>query len=287
MTDSGVTLAQARVAIVGLGLMGGSLALALRGRCRTLIGADSDAETLAEARARGVVDETVAFGPALGRADLVVLATPVRTLVAQLADLPRPGARQPVVMDLGSTKAEVVKAMRAAPEGWQALGGHPMCGKETGGLANAEADLFRGRTFVLCPLERTSPATLALGCDLAEAVGAQPLVLDAERHDALAALVSHLPYTAAAALMRTVLAAGDPTAWQMAASGFRDTTRLAGSDLTMITDILLTNRTAALAALTAYQMELDKLAAAIEAGDPAALRAALEPARQQRSQLFK
>jgi prephenate dehydrogenase len=287
MNEPGVKLQHCRVAIVGLGLMGGSLALALRGRCAALIGVDIDPATLALARAQGVVDETVVFGPALGRADLVVLATPVRTLLDQLASLPPPSSRGQVLIDLGSTKAAVTRAMAALPEGWQPLGGHPMCGKETGGLANAEAGLYRGRTFVLCPLERTSPQALALACELAEAAGAEPLVMDPARHDALAALVSHLPYTAAAALMQAVLAEGDPAAWQMAASGFRDTTRLAASDLTMMTDILLTNREAVLAALSAYRGQLDQLTAAIDSADPAALRAALEPAQKRRSQLFK
>jgi prephenate dehydrogenase len=141
--------------------------------------------------------------------------------------------------------------------------------------------------FVLTPLARTSPTALALAQELVAAVGATPLVLSAERHDALAAVSSHLPYAAAVTLMRAALAQDDDHLWALASSGFRDTSRLAASDLTMMVDILLTNRAALLAGLSRYRTELDALISLLEAGNAEALRAALAQAQAKRAELFQ
>jgi prephenate dehydrogenase len=162
-----------------------------------------------------------------------------------------------------------------------------MCGKETSGIKSADANLFHYKTFVLCPLERTSAQALTLVRELITLIGAVPLLIEPEQHDSFAALISHLPYTIAAALMRTALSNDHPALWQMAASGFRDTTRLAASDLTMITDILLTNRPAVLEALAQYRTELDSVTAAIESGNAEILRSVLESAQHKRSEMFK
>ena len=296
MDESGFSLAHCRVVIAGLGLMGGSLALALRGHCREIVGVDADPAALRFALDHAVVDRTADFNSAFD-CDLLVLAAPVRAILAQLNYLTRALSNTQHreaspwdtirILDLGSTKAQIVAAMQSLPPRFDPLGGHPMCGKEVSGIAHAEADLYRGRTFVLTPLERTSPAALALAQELIETIGARPLVLSAERHDALAAVSSHLPYAVAVALVRAAQSLGDDQLWALAASGFRDTSRLAGSDLTMMTDILLTNRAALLDALTRYRHELDTLIALIDAGDPEALRAALAPAQSRRSELFK
>jgi prephenate dehydrogenase len=298
MDEPGFTsLADARVAIVGLGLMGGSLALALAGAnaCREIIGVDSDANALAFAQSHSIVHRTTDFDSALAASDLLILATPVRAIISQLNHLANLSLAQPPVgdvsrltlLDLGSTKSAIVAAMKDLPEHFDPIGGHPMCGKEVSGIAQADAGLFRGKTFVLTPLERTSPKALALAHELISAIGAVPLLLDAETHDAYAAAISHLPYAISIALMQTALASGGEAMWQMAASGFRDTTRLAASDLTMMTDILLTNRAAVLGALARFRAELEALTAAISSGDPATLRAALESAQSKRSEMFK
>lgn len=286
--DGFKTLAAARVAILGLGLMGGSLALALRGHCGEVLGYDIDPETLAYAAVHGVVARVVGLDEALA-ADVVVLAAPPRVILAQLADLARrpPPAASTVVLDLGSTKTEIVAAMAALPAGWHPVGGHPMCGKEVSGLAHAEAGLFEGKTFILSPLPQTAPGAQRLAEALVAATGARLLTLPPARHDALAALASHLPYAVAALLVRVADASADPALWVMASSGFRDTSRLAASDLTMMTDILLTNRAAIVEALGDYRAELDALTALVDAGDPAALRAYLETAQRRRRQLFQ
>jgi prephenate dehydrogenase len=177
--------------------------------------------------------------------------------------------------------------MAALPAGWHPLGGHPMCGKEVSGLAQAEAGLFQDKTFVLAPLARTAPGAQRLAEALVAAAGAQPWVLPPEHHDVLAALASHLPYAVSALLVRVAENAADPEVWTLASSGFRDTSRLAASDLTMMIDILLTNRAAVLDTLAAYRTELDAFTNLVAAGDPAALQTFLEVAQRRRRQLFQ
>lgn len=272
------SLAHTRVAIVGLGLMGGSLALALRGRVAYLLGIERQVMTRQLAVREGVVDEALeeltAGSPPV---DLLVLATPVRAILDLLGRLPalRPGG---VVLDLGSTKRAVAAAMSALPEPFAAVAGHPMCGKETAGLASAAAGLFHEQTFVLCPTPRTTPDARALALAVVDAIGARPVWLDAADHDRIVAAASHLPALVAAALMR---AAADEQLWAISASGFRDTSRLAGSDPRMMLDILLTNRAAILDSLRGYEADLAAMRAALEAGDEAALAEWLAAAQVQ------
>ncbi len=286
--EDGFSLQEATVAIVGLGLMGGSLACDLRGHCREIVGVSRSPATLRYARQRGWIDRAASFETALD-SDLLILAAPVRAILSQLRQMQRRKAirrRSTVVLDLGSTKVEITRLMETLPARFDPLGGHPMCGKEKSGIRNAEAGLYRGRVFVLTPLARTSPRALRLGRELIAVLGARPLVLAAERHDALVALTSHLPYLLACALMRAVLAREPRDAWQVAASGFRDASRLAASDLTMMIDVLLTNRWPVIAALEQYALELDGLLSLLRAEDEAGLRAALKPAKEQREILF-
>lgn len=289
MDEPDFTLAQARVAIIGLGLMGGSLALALHGQCAEIMGVDSNPQALAFALEHQVIDRAADFDSALD-CRLLILAAPVRSILNQLDHLTRASFLLPpssVILDLGSTKFQIVAAMEKLPVGFDPLGGHPMCGKEVSGIENMDAGLFRDKTFVLTPLARTSPRALQLAHALITAIGARALVLSAERHDALAATASHLPYLAATALMRAARTLHDDQFWSLAASGFRDTSRLAASDVTMMTDILLTNRAAILDSLTQYRAELEALIQLIDAADPQALRAALAPVQSHRAQLFK
>ncbi len=291
MDDPGFKpLSACRVAIVGVGLMGGSLGLDLRGRCAERVGVARNPATLALALARGMTDRSADFDTAVECCDLIVLATPPRTILSQLqalAQRPAFGSTPKIILDLGSTKTDIVAAMEALPAHFDPVGGHPMCGKEVSGVAAAEPGLYQGQTFVLTPLARTSAGALSLAHELVIAVGAKPLVLTAAHQDALAAQISHLPYVAAVALVRAALGVGDERVWEVAASGFRDTSRLAASDLTMMLDILLTNRAAVLAALAGYRAELEALTHLIEQGDADALCAALTPARAKRAELFQ
>ncbi len=277
------------VAVVGLGLMGGSLAGALRGRCAEVVGVDRDAAAVAAAIDRGFIDRgTVDTFGGIGEADITVLATPVRTIVRLLGEIGprmRDGA---LLMDLGSTKARILEAMAALPDHVQPLGGHPMCGKEVSGLEAADTALFQGRTFILSPLPRTSPEALDLGASLAYAVGALPLVVDAERQDYLVGTLSHLPYLLACSLVSTADAttSSDPLVWQILAGGFRDTSRVAGSDVTMMLDILLTNRDEISKAARFCVGRLEHLIRLVEAGDEERLRSELSHIRQTRKEMY-
>jgi prephenate dehydrogenase len=271
-------LADLRLTIVGLGLMGGSLAMALRGKVARLTGVDADPATRQAALARGVVDSATSdLAEGVSNADGVVLATPVQTILRLLGTIGPHLTDGCLVMDLGSTKHTVVEAMNRLPPHVMAVGGHPMCGKEISGLAAAEATLFRGCRFVLCPTGRSPEPALRLARALVEAVGADVVEMDAERHDRLTAAVSHLPYLLSVALVGAVktVADEDPLAWRLAASGFHDTSRLAASQPIMMRDILLTNREASLDALEQAVDVLLGLAAEIRAEDSEALLARL------------
>lgn len=281
----------ARVTIVGLGLMGGSLAGALKANqvCQEVIGVARRAETAALAVERGLVDRaSTGLATAVAEADVVILATPVRAIIEllpQLGQMVKPGC---LVMDLGSAKAAIVKAMSTLPEHVQAVGGHPMCGKETSGLAAAEPNLYEGCVFVLTPLHRTATGALDLAQGLVEAIGARPMVMGAERHDRLVAAVSHLPYLMACGLVRAAeeLARDEEDLWQLGASGFRDASRLAASDVDMMLDILLTNQEAVLEALATYEAHLRNLARFLETSDEEGLRTALDAIRMRRRATF-
>jgi len=284
-------LRDAQVAVVGLGLMGGSLAAALSAAraCRQVVGVARRPSTLATAQAlRWIQQGHTSLEAGVREADLVVLATPVREILACLATIGpalKPGC---VLLDVGSTKRAICRAMEGLPPHVQPIGGHPMCGKETSGLTMAEPDLYRDRIFVLTPLERTAPEALALARELVTAIGARPLLLDAARHDALVAAISHLPYLLAVTLVNAAesLSAGDGLLWSLAASGFRDTSRVAASNIPMMLDILATNREPILDALRAAQGELTALTQLLESNDLAALQAQLEAARQRRMEVF-
>jgi len=282
-------LADVHIAIVGLGLMGGSLAGALRGKCRAVVGVARRAETIETALARGLIDRgTTELASGVHEAHMVVLATPVRVILHLLSEIGPLLLKECLLMDLGSTKAQIVAEMARLPGHVQPLGGHPMCGKVVSGIVAADPTLYRGHAFVLTPLSRTSEAALTLGCALVEAVGARPLVLDPDRHDRLAATISHLPYLLECALVGTAeeRASSDPMVWEVAASGFRDTSRLAASDVIMMLDILLTNREAVLEALSTCEAQLRDLAHLVEAGDEEGLRTMLTAARERRRGLF-
>jgi prephenate dehydrogenase len=278
-------LRSAHVCIIGLGLMGGSLGMALRAghACASVTGSDRVAETRAQAIALGSVDSAFPDArDAVRQADLVILATPVRAIVRLLGELAPAFRAGAIVMDLGSVKSPIVAAMAGLPPDVQPIGGHPMCGKERAGLAAADPGLFRNAVFCLAPLERTSAETLAVARDLVAAVGARSLVIESRRHDRLVAVSSHLPYLVAAALTATAgeTAAGDDLLWMVTASGFRDTSRLAGSDVDMMMDILLTNSNNVASAARRAAQRLAALADAIAGVDEERLRSTLAATQQ-------
>lgn len=271
--------------------MGGSLARALRPQVAHLTGIDTDAATRRAALQAGVAHAALPdlAGVRWRPGDLVVLATPVQTLLTQLRDLPRLAGGGCQVLDLGSTKAEIVAAMDALPPAFAAVGGHPICGREVSGWETGSADLFRAQTFVLCPSARTTPALRELASELVTALGATPLWLEAEAHDRIVALTSHLPYVLSALLMQQAAATAQANSpvWAVSGGGLRDMTRLAGSSPAMLRDILLTNRTAVVAEIGRFLADLQQFQNLLQTADADALVAWLQAAYDQRQAYWR
>lgn len=272
--------------VVGLGLMGGSLARALRPYAGSVTGVDANAEARAYAVAHGIVQQaTDDLREGVREADVVLLATPVRVVIDIVRS--RIGAylrSNTLLIDIGSTKEDICAAMGTLPIGVQAMGGHPMTGKELSGVAASDSLLFRERPFVLCPTRRTTPATRLRALALVEALGASPIEMDAHHHDRVVAAISHLPYLLSAALVATVAQEGqrDDSVWRLAAGGFRDMSRLAAQDLNMMADILSTNSQAVATLLAHFRMQLAMIEARLLSEEEGALTDLLEIVRDAR-----
>jgi len=256
-----------RVAVAGVGLIGGSLALALRrkGLAREIIGIGRR-ETTGEAQALGVIDRAFpyeALDDAVRGADLVVLATPIRRILELIEALGRGGAldRGAVVTDVGSTKRRILDAARILPPEVHFIGGHPMAGSEKTGPSAADPFLFQNAIHVLSPSPGVPAETLARLSRTLERIGARVVVIEAAEHDRLAAAVSHLPQLVAVALVRHAGAlrsdAVDPL--RLAAGGFRDMTRIASSPFSIWKDIVETNVSEIRAALDGFMARLAAL----------------------------
>ncbi len=267
-----------RVALVGVGLIGGSLGLALRkrGLAGRVTGVEPDPAAREAALARGAVDAATGdLAEGVAGADVVFVCAPVTAaaaLLPRLASCVGPGA---VVTDVGSVKEAVASAARSAFPRGNFVPGHPMAGSERSGVGAASATLFEGAVWALTPEPgRTDPEAVARVAALAEGLGARPLVMDAAAHDAAVAMTSHLPHVLAYALAASAREAGqtNPYLMDLAAGSFASATRVAASPPAMWTGIALANREALLAALAAFRAELDAAQAALEQGDPEALQ---------------
>lgn len=276
----------ARLAVVGLGLLGGSVVRAARARAAAaeIAGVSRNAATLAEARGARLVDlATADLAEGVRGADLVVLAVPVGVLPGLVrAVWPHlaPGA---VLTDVGSVKWEVVAAADSCPPraGVAFVGGHPMAGSEQSGFTASHADLFAGCLVLLTPTSQTPEAAVARVGALWEALGGQVRSLTVAVHDRAVAAISHLPHLAAYGLV----AAGDGEALALAGRGFVDTTRVAASPEALWSDIFRANRSALLDALAEYRERLARWEALIRAGDWSALEEELGRAREMREKL--
>jgi len=284
MSEEPGFLRDCRVAIVGLGLMGGSLALALRGKCAALLGIDPDAETLALADERHVVDRSSAMPEELlPQADLIVLAAPVGAILSLLDILPALHPGSPVVLDLGSTKARVVQMMQALPPRFDAVGGHPMCGKEKASLRHADSQIFIDAPFALTALPRTTRRGRVLAEELVRALGARPLWVEADTHDAWTAATSHLPYLVANALAGATPLESPP----LTGPGWRSTTRLADTSAAMMLDVLRTNQGNVLESLARFRNRLDAFEKCLVQGDFAVLQDLLAQGAEHHVQILR
>jgi len=262
-----------KLCIIGIGLIGGSLARALRDAryVREVTGYGRSVGNLQQAVELGVIDRVeVSLADAVRNADMIVLALPVGCMGEILEQLAPVLADHAVVTDVGSVKGSVVAEARAALNARFAhfVPGHPLAGTEQSGVAASQADLFHQRRVILTPEPETDPAALNRVRAMWEAAGAQVATLSAVDHDRILAASSHLPHMLAYCLMDLVVRHDDHRAiLECAATGFRDTTRIAGSDPVMWRDICLANRDALAAVLRQYQEDLEALTAAIEKGD--------------------
>ena len=273
-----------RVAVIGVGLIGGSFALALKaaGRCGHVAGIGRGAANLRLAQERGIIDS---IAQDAAGADLVLIATPVAQYPQVLAALAPRLKATALVTDAGSTKRDVVAAARAAlgAKISQFVPAHPIAGAERSGAAAASAELFRGKRVVLAPLQENSAEGVAAVEAAWSACGARVGRMSAEEHDAVFAAVSHLPHLLAYALVHEFAGRGNSAQlFGYAAGGFRDFTRIASSHPEMWRDICVANRAPLLAELERYAEKLRALRPLLERGDGAALERLFAEARAAR-----
>jgi prephenate dehydrogenase len=277
-----------RVGIVGTGLIGGSIGLALTRAGVEVRGLDEDVERAEAAVAMGAMADiaTSVIDVARG-ADAVIVATPVGTVADLVVEALDAGA--PVVTDVGSVKGPILREVeRARPElAARFVGGHPMAGSEQDGLAGADVDLFAGATWVLTPTGRTDPAAHTAVRSLVAELGAEIIEVTPEHHDAMVAVVSHVPQLAATTLMDVAATTGEEHSilLRLAAGGFRDMTRIAAGDSGIWPDICIANRDAIVAGLDDYLRALAVVRGFVAASDGDALLHVLERARSARRNL--
>ncbi|MHB0977207.1 MAG: prephenate dehydrogenase/arogenate dehydrogenase family protein [Candidatus Aquicultorales bacterium] len=280
------------VGIIGLGMIGGSLAGALKknagGECLVL-GFNRTRSSVDKALERGLIDEGVSSEEELAeRSDIVVIATPVGVIpqvVEKVADSLRPGT---IITDAGSTKAKIVEQIEGMlPPDVHFIGGHPMAGSEREGVKAADPDLLKNAYYLLTPTAGTDMKAFRRLHSILAKTGANILAIDPERHDEAVAVISHLPHLVAAALMNVASSEtkDKENILMLAAGGFRDTTRIAAGNTRMWVDICLENRQAIASMLERFQVEMKRYLEALDAADERALADYLEEARRGRLSL--
>lgn len=267
-SDADAPSAFHRIGIVGLGLIGGSIALAVREKCPAaqVIGVDN-ADVLEMAQRVGAVHIGATDPRELEDVDLVVLAAPVRQNVQLLGELASSVRHAAVVTDTGSTKRQMADAARCLPARLTFLGGHPLAGAAVGGLEHARADLFAGRPWLFTPSEEGPGPVLERLTAFVTTLGAVPSVMSVDAHDRMLAFLSHLPQLTASALMAVVGSAAREEGLALAGQGLIDTTRLASSPATIWHDIVATNADQVEAALDALIACLQELRADLGRGE--------------------
>ncbi len=278
-----------QLGLIGCGLMGGSFALALKraGLVKRVVGYSKSPSTTERARAMGVIDvEAPSALLAVSGADIVLVAVPVAATEATFKAIKHLVTPSMLIMDVGSTKRDVIDAGRRALR--EHIGSfvpaHPIAGKEVSGVEHADADLYTGRQVILTPIERTLTTQLQKAVDVWSALGCRVLQMSPEQHDAAFAAVSHLPHLISFALMNAI--SGQPQGKDyltLAGPGFRDFTRIAASDPKVWRDILVSNREELLAQSKIFQRNLQALELMISSGNAEALEGLLEQASHTRA----
>jgi prephenate dehydrogenase len=277
-----------QLGLIGCGLMGSSFALALKhaGLVERVVGFSQTTATTDKARALGVIDSAAASASqAAEGSDLVLISVPVGATFRSFEAVAPALRSDSLLMDVGSTKRDVVAAAR------QALGdklacfvpAHPICGKEVSGVEHAEASLYAGKKLILTPLAETGATQLAKARQLWRALTCEVSDMTPEAHDAAYAAVSHLPHLLAFAAMNALASPAGAQQLPLAGSGFRDFTRIAASEPAMWRDILLANRDEVLAQSALFKAQLERLENALHSGDAAQLQALITQASQARA----
>jgi prephenate dehydrogenase len=276
-------IAASKVAILGLGLMGGSLAMTLKGHCRELLGIDSNPETIKLAERIALCDRLATNSDdLLPDADIIILAAPIGVILRLIPTLPSLTPKNAMVMDLGSTKVEIVRALNALPDRFDPIGAHPMCGKERSSLIEAEGTLYQNAAFALVPLPRTSAKARSTAEQLVRLTGAHPVWLNEVTHDRWVAATSHVPFLIANALASTTPAEVAP----MIGPGYRSTTRVSTSPASVMLDILMTNRENVIENLTRFRHQIDHIEKLLREENRAELTSALDSGAAKQKQLL-
>ena len=279
-----------QLGLIGCGLMGGSFALAMKkaGLVKRVVGYSKSPSTTERARQMGVIDvEAPSALLAVSGADIVLLAVPVSATEATLKAIKHLVTPSMLVMDVGSTKRDVVDAARRVLKDQVGvfIAAHPITGKEVSGVEHADADLYRGKQVILTPIERTQITQLQKATDLWTALGSQVLKMSPESHDAAYAAVSHLPHLIAFALMNAINDQPNGRDYlSLAGPGFRDFTRIAASDAHMWRDVLMANRQELLAQSKLFQKAMMHLEQMITSNQVEALEAEIDKASLTRAQ---
>lgn len=271
------------IAVVGVGLIGGSVGLAAKrgAATRRVIGIGRNPATLAEARTLGAIDDASSELAAIRDADLVVFCTPVDQIARQALEAAPHGKPGCLFTDAGSTKAGIVRDLEAELTGVPFVGAHPLAGSEKSGVAHARANLFDGRVCVVTPTNRSDPGAVEKASLFWKSLGCSIHRMTPEEHDLALATTSHLPHLVAA-----TLAAGLPAAWQpLTATGFRDTTRIAAGDPGLWAAIADENAAAIALALDGHARRIDRLRDAVAGRDRDAIRSLLTDAKRVRDAL--
>lgn len=273
-----------QLGLIGCGLMGGSFALALKraGLVKRVVGYSKSPSTTERARLMGVIDvEAPSALLAVSGADIVLIAVPVAATEATFKAIRHLVTPKMLIMDVGSTKRDVIDAGRRAlrEHVGSFVPAHPIAGREVSGVEHADADLYNGKQVILTPIERTLPAQVQMAVDVWSGLGCRVVTMTPEAHDAAFAAVSHLPHLISFALMNAI--AGQPNGkdyLSLAGPGFRDFTRIAASDAQVWRDIMISNREELLAQSKIFQRSLQALELMISSGNAEALEGLIDQA---------
>ena len=282
-----------RIVIIGLGLIGGSLGLGLKNSSRAnelkIVGVPRVEETIKAAQERGVIDEgTTDYIKGVTEADVVFICTPINLILPIIKEIGPALKKGAIITDVGSSKYQIVsEAEKIVPKGVYFVGGHPLAGKETVKLAAAEPQLYKGKTWVLTTTSKTSSRALEKIKELVELLGAKVLFMEPKLHDLAVAAISHMPLAVAAALVNAV--ADEPEKDIMAkcaASGFRDTTRIASGDPVLGVDLFTSNKKSILKMIGAFKKSLNNLEKLIKDGNGEKIIEELEKAKRFRDSIY-